>query len=60
MDNLYSSTIINLFFFQIFEEVRMTTDTDIERNIELFLPILFEKLPDKSMFISGKAILSYF
>ncbi|CAF4744039.1 unnamed protein product, partial [Rotaria sp. Silwood2] len=36
----------------VFEEVRMTTDTDIERNVELFLPMLFEKLPDNSMFIS--------
>ncbi|CAF2903414.1 unnamed protein product [Rotaria sp. Silwood2] len=36
----------------VFEEVRMTTDTDIERNVQLFLPMLFEKLPDNSMFIS--------
>ncbi|CAF5149487.1 unnamed protein product, partial [Rotaria sp. Silwood1] len=36
----------------IFEEVRMTTDIDIELNVELFLPDLFEKLPDNSMFIS--------
>ncbi|CAF3311671.1 unnamed protein product [Rotaria socialis] len=37
----------------VFEEVRMTTDTNIARNVELFLPVLFEKLPDNSMFISG-------
>ncbi|CAF2779622.1 unnamed protein product [Rotaria sp. Silwood2] len=42
----------------VFEEVRMTTDTDIERNVQLFLPMLFEKLPDNSMFISGKIIFS--
>ncbi|CAF3502492.1 unnamed protein product [Rotaria sordida] len=36
----------------IFEEVRMTTDIDVEHNVELFLPALFEKVPDNSMFIS--------
>jgi hypothetical protein len=53
MKILLSSGIIHLLLFQIFEEVRMTTDTDtdIEHNVELFLPVLLEKLPDNSMFI---------
>ncbi|CAF3776208.1 unnamed protein product [Rotaria magnacalcarata] len=35
------------------EQVRMITDTDIERNVELFLTMLLEKLPNNSMFLSG-------
>jgi hypothetical protein len=58
MKILLSSGIIHLLPFQIFEEVRMTTDTDIERNMELFLSVLFEKLSDNSMFISGKIIFN--
>jgi hypothetical protein len=34
----------------------MTTDIDIEHNVKLFLPMLFEKVPDNSTFISGKII----
>ncbi|CAF4251898.1 unnamed protein product [Rotaria magnacalcarata] len=30
----------------------MDTDTDLERNVELLLPLLFEKLPDNAMFVS--------
>ncbi|CAF2055407.1 unnamed protein product [Rotaria magnacalcarata] len=40
----------------ILEEIRMDTDTDLERNVELLLPLLFEKLPDNAMFVSGKVI----
>jgi hypothetical protein len=58
MNILVSSGIIHLLPFQIFEEVRMTTDLNIERNVELFLPVLFEKLPDNSVFISGKIIFN--
>ena len=36
----------------------MTTDVDIEHNFESFLPVLFEKLPNNSMFVSGKIILN--
>ncbi|CAF4097291.1 unnamed protein product, partial [Adineta steineri] len=36
----------------ILEEIRITTDIDLEQNVESFLPFLFEKLPDNSMFIS--------
>jgi hypothetical protein len=36
----------------------MTTDIDIELNVESFLPVLFEKLPDNSMYVSGKTIFS--
>ncbi len=32
----------------------MTTETDIEFNIDTLLPLLFEKLPNNSMFASGK------
>jgi len=58
MKILLLSGIIQLLSFQILEEVRMTNDTDIERNVELFLPVLFEKLPDNSVFISGKIIFN--
>jgi hypothetical protein len=37
----------------------MTTDVDIEHNVELLLPVLFEKLPNNSMFISGKIIFNW-
>jgi hypothetical protein len=36
----------------------MTTGSDIERNMESLLPVLFEKLPNNSMFISGKIIFN--
>ena len=49
----------HLLSFQIFEEVRMTMDIDVERNVELFLPVLFEKVPDNSMFISGKIMFKF-
>ena len=44
--------------FQILEEIRITTDIDLERNVESFLPVLFEKLSDNSMFILGKKIFN--
>jgi hypothetical protein len=58
MKILFSSGTNHLLPFQIFEEVRMTNDTDIERNVELFLSGLFEKVPDNSIFISGKTIFN--
>jgi hypothetical protein len=32
----------------------MTTHIDIEYNVQSLLPLLFEKLPNNSMFVSGK------
>jgi hypothetical protein len=58
MKTFLSSGINHLSPFQIFEEVRMTTDTDIERNVELFLPVLLEKIPENLMFVSGKIIFN--
>ena len=59
MNSFLTSCIIHLMSFQIFEEVRMTMDIDVERNVELFLPVLFEKVPDNSMFISGKIMFKF-
>lgn len=56
MEIFLSSVIIHLLSFQVLKQVRMTTDANIERNVELFLPILFEKLSDNSMFILCKII----
>ncbi|CAF2156958.1 unnamed protein product [Rotaria magnacalcarata] len=51
-----SSAIIHILYILVLEQVRMITDTDIERNVELFLTMLLEKLPNNSMFLSGKTI----
>ncbi|CAF1221405.1 unnamed protein product [Rotaria magnacalcarata] len=48
-----SSAIIHILYILVLEQVRMITDTDIERNVELFLTMLLEKLPNNSMFLSG-------
>jgi len=37
----------------------MTTDTDVEHNVQLLLPLLFEKLPDNNMFLSGNLFFNY-
>ena len=58
INSFLTSCIIHLLSFRIFEEVRMTIDIDAERNVELFLPALFEKVLDNSMFISDKIMFS--
>ena len=43
-----------IFLFQVFDEVKMSDNVDIEQNVNEILPALFDKLPNNTLFVMGE------